>query len=216
MDELGLPALTGMAAALVAFTVSVIDAFKVYVLKGWASRVPAVIWYLLAIFIPTGICIWLGLDWFSAVTGEQIPAELEPYSAAATGVIVGIGASGSYKTKETAKALKAASLQAEGKAVPSTLTPPGEPGIPAPGPCDVSQNGDSSQSGNLPQNGQEPATYEVVDESASRLVDQSAYLFRYQSMPDGYVVLAPDGRLYAMHNGELEHLPGGWASEASS
>jgi hypothetical protein len=121
-----------MAAALVAFTVSAIDALKTYVLKGWASRVPAVVWYLLAIGIPTGVCVWLGLDWFSAVTGEQIPAELEPYASAATGVIVGIGASGSYKAKEIAKALKAESLKAEGKAVPEYLTPVGEPGIPAP------------------------------------------------------------------------------------
>lgn len=135
MDELGLPALTGMAAALVAFTVSAIDAFKTYVLRGWAGKVPSVVWYILAIGIPTGICIALGLDWFSAVTGEEIPAGLEPYSAAATGVIVGIGASGSYKAKEGLKAIKAESMKAEGKAVPEYLTPPGEPGIPAPEPC---------------------------------------------------------------------------------
>ena len=124
-----------MAAALVAFTVSVIDGFKVYVLKGWASKVPPVLWYLLAIGIPTGICVWLGLDWFSAVTGEAIPENLEPYASAATGVVVGIGASGSYKAKETVKALKAESMKAEGKAVPEYLTPPGEPGLPAPEPC---------------------------------------------------------------------------------
>jgi hypothetical protein len=157
MDELGFGPLTGMAAALVAFTVSAIDALKTYVLKGWTSRIPAVVWYCLAIAIPTGVCIWLGLDWFNAITGEAIPENLTPYSSAATGIIVGIGASGSYKLKEAAKALKAESMKAEGKAVPEYLTPPGEPGIPAPESPIMPEPGEPAT-----ENSSVPATAPVV------------------------------------------------------
>ena len=135
MEELGLAPLTGFAAALAAGTVAGIDALKVYVLRGWAKRVPSIIWYLLAIGIPTAICVYFGLDWFDTLTGGEVPPSLEPVSTTATGIIVGLGASITYKGKETAKALAAANLQADCKPVPEYLTPPGEPGLPAPEPC---------------------------------------------------------------------------------
>ena len=186
MEELGLAPLTGFAAALAAGTVAGIDALKIYVLRGWAKRVPSIVWYLLAIGVPTAICVYFGLDWFNALTGDEVPESLQSVSTAATGIMVGLGASISYKGKETAKALAAAKLQAESKPVPEYLTPPGEPGIPAPAPCDVSQNGDVSESGNtsqsgnvttqignLPQNGQEPTIYEVVQGKSTTQVCDS-------------------------------------------
>ena len=125
LSALGLPELTGFAAALAAFTVSIIDFLKRVITKNikgaWTAKVPDAVWYVLAIAIPTAVCVPLGLDWFQSLAGEQLPENLAPFSSAATGVLVGIGASGSYKAKELGKSV----IASKGVAVKPTPKPNG-------------------------------------------------------------------------------------------
>lgn len=110
LASLGFPELTGISAAMATFTVSAIDFIKRVIKEQnkikWLKKIPTYFWYLLAIGIPVLICVLLNLDWLSRLAGDaDVPSELESYGSAASGVLIGIGASGAYKTKEAAKSV---------------------------------------------------------------------------------------------------------------
>jgi hypothetical protein len=108
MDLAGLFPLAGLSAGFAAVIVSAVDFIKRVVTAHVKWTIPDYAWYALAVLIPVAICWATAWNDFASLTGQGLPQHLQSLGPPATGAVIGVGASGSYKAKQLVKATGAA------------------------------------------------------------------------------------------------------------
>jgi hypothetical protein len=104
IDALGLPVLTPLLVAIVAFTVWILQVLKraVYKHTKLKRHIPSSVWWLLSVAIPVGLVVGANLDWFQALASHFLPPgmsfSLEGYGSVATGVVTAIAGNGTFAT----------------------------------------------------------------------------------------------------------------------
>jgi len=213
------PAIPVIFALAVAGTVYGLQKVKMlaYSSKRWTRKIPKWTWLVLSIVLPFGLVIFLAqpwaFGWMNQFLPESMRVDIGPQEMLGIGVGAIFGSGGSYSV---AKKLGMTGDYAD-----------------IPNGYEKSQSGNvTTQSGNVAganaagsatagnQTEGSPATATLPRKVTAQVCDlqtnavdshtSDAHLFRYQSLPEGYVVLTPDGRLYIMHHGEMEHLGRGW------
>lgn len=104
LSGVGLPAVTGICAAIAIFTVAFISKLReaLYKRVKVTVKTPGWVWFGLALIVPVVICVVLNLDWFQALintaAGEgKLAVSLDGYGSIPTGVMTAIGSNGSFE-----------------------------------------------------------------------------------------------------------------------